>query len=289
MIPRRVAHERVIGPGVVPFGIDPEHDAQYGGRDARGGASGAVIVPARGRAFTVDGRAREKAPTTATQTPYVTGTSALGLKYDGGVLLACDTLACYGSTKRYKSVERVKRVNDKCAIAFTGELSDFAHVCDLLEELTTEDFCDDNGVTRDAEEIYQYLTRVMYNRRSKFDPLWNSFVVGGVNAKGETFLGTVGMIGTHYADDHVAAGFGNHIARPIFREFYRPDLTEEQAVEIMKSALYACVMRDKQMMNKFQIAKVTKAGVEIGEPFAVPTEWGYESFYNPTKNSQGGW
>jgi hypothetical protein len=42
------------------------------------------------------------------QYPYVTGTSVLALKYKDGVLMACDTLASYGSTKRYKSVERMK-------------------------------------------------------------------------------------------------------------------------------------------------------------------------------------
>jgi len=289
MIPRRVAHNPIIGPGVVPRGVDAEYDAQCARDASDEGPATTTHVPASGRAFTLDGKAREKAPTTRTQTPYVTGTSALGLKYGDGVLLACDTLACYGSTKRYKNVERVKKVNDRCAIAFTGELSDFTYVCNLLEELTTEDFCEDDGLTRDAEEIYQYLTRVMYNRRNKFDPLWNSLVVAGLKTNGETFLGTVGMIGTHYEDDHVCAGFGNHIARPIFREFYEADMTEERAVEVMRSALYACVMRDKQMMNKFQICKVTKDGVTIGEPFAVPTEWGYEKFYNPTKFSETGW
>jgi len=289
MIPRRVDHNPIIGPGVVPRGLDPAYDAQYDEEYRASGPATTTHVATNGRAFTLDGKAREKAPMTRTQTPYVTGTSVLGLKYDGGVLVASDTLACYGSTKRYKNVERMKRVNDKCVIGFTGELSDFSYICNLLEELTTDDFCEDNGTTKDAREIYQYLTRVMYNRRNKFDPLWNSLVVAGRTTGGETFLGTVGMIGTHYVDDHVAAGFGNHIARPIFREFYKPDLTEEQATEIMRSALYACVMRDKQMMNKFQIAKVTKEGVTIGEPFAVPTEWGYEKFYNPTLHSQGGW
>jgi 20S proteasome subunit beta 7 len=42
------------------------------------------------------------------QYPYVTGTSVLALKYKDGVLMACDTLGSYGSTKRYKSVERMK-------------------------------------------------------------------------------------------------------------------------------------------------------------------------------------
>jgi len=41
------------------------------------------------------------------------------------------------------------------------------------------------------QEIYSYLSRVMYNRRSKFDPLWNSLVVGGVNMTGESFLVSV--------------------------------------------------------------------------------------------------
>jgi hypothetical protein len=49
-------------------------------------------------------------------------------------------------------------------------------------------------------KVFSYLTRVLYNRRNKMDPLWNSVVVGGVEADGTPFLGTVGMIGTHYTD-----------------------------------------------------------------------------------------
>lgn len=33
------------------------------------------------------------------------------------------------------------------------------------------------------------------------------------------------MIGVHFEDDHVATGFGNHLARPILREEWRDDLT----------------------------------------------------------------
>lgn len=42
---------------------------------------------------------------------------------------------------------------------------------------------------------------------SRFDPLWNSIVVGGFHG-GKPFLGTVGMIGTNYTDEHVATGTG---------------------------------------------------------------------------------
>ena len=45
-----------------------------------------------------------------TKNPYVTGTSVIGIKYKDGVLIAADTLAAYGSTKRYKSFQRVVKV-----------------------------------------------------------------------------------------------------------------------------------------------------------------------------------
>jgi hypothetical protein len=77
--------------------------------------------------------------------------------------------------------------------------------------------------------VYHYLCRVLYNRRNKFDPLWNSLVVAGIeppsaaaaaadaSSSSHSFLGMVGMIGTHYSDSHVTTGFANHLARPLFR------------------------------------------------------------------------
>ena len=44
--------------------------------------------------------------------------------------------------------------------------------------------CYDDGFHLSPLAIYSWLTRVMYNRRSKFDPLWNTVVVGGLE-KGE--------------------------------------------------------------------------------------------------------
>ncbi len=37
------------------------------------------------------------------------------------------------------------------------------------------------------------------------DPLWNSIVVGGVQ-DGKPFLGTVGMLGVQFSDEHIATG-----------------------------------------------------------------------------------
>merc|ERR1712070_295135 len=97
----------------------------------------------------------------------------------------------------------------------------------------TDDYCYDDGQTLTPKEVYCYLTRVMYNRRNKFDPLWNSLVVAGFE-NGESFLGTVSMIGTAFTDSHVATGFGAHLARPIFRESQYDDMSEEEARALLE-------------------------------------------------------
>lgn len=55
----------------------------------------------------------------------MTGTSVLGIKYAGGVMLAADTLGSYGSLARFTDLRRIRRVGDYTLIAGSGEYSDF--------------------------------------------------------------------------------------------------------------------------------------------------------------------
>ncbi|OEL32613.1 Proteasome subunit beta type-4, partial [Dichanthelium oligosanthes] len=215
--------------------------------------------------------------TQRTQYPYVTGTSVIALKYKDGVIMACDTGASYGSTLRYKSVERIKAVGKHSLIGASGDLSD--HMWD-------------DGNSLGPKEIHSYLTRVMYNRRNKFDPLWNSLVLGGVKKgpKGdEKYLGMVNMIGTHFEENHIATGFGNHLAIPILRAEWHEDMTFEEAVKLVEKCLLVLLYRDRSSINKFQIAKITAEGSTIYPPYSLKTYWGFSHFENPAQGAVGSW
>ena len=58
-------------------------------------------------------------------------------------------------------------------------MSDFQYIQALLEELIIEQFTSQDGHDLGPAEIHEYLSQVMYNRRSKLNPLWNSLIVGG--------------------------------------------------------------------------------------------------------------
>jgi 20S proteasome subunit beta 7 len=248
MIPRPSNHSKALGPGVT-------------GPELAVASSAVLAVPPQptpqhplsgADTFMVDPHCINDPARQHTQYPYVTGTSVLAFKYRDGVMVACDTLGAYGSTKRYKSVERIKKVNENCIIAASGELSDFQYLLKLLDELSSDDYRAEDGITLGAHEVYSYLCRVLYNRRNKFDPLWNSLVVAGIDpahdeadssSSSSTFLGMISMIGTHYTDSTVTTGFGNHLARPLFREKQSDDMTEDAAVELMHEALRVCYYR----------------------------------------------
>jgi len=75
-------------------------------------------------------------PRSRTTQPIVTGASVLAITYKDGVMMISDTLASYGSMARYKSVQRIAKVNDGAIVGASGEFSDFQYIKDLLEDLT---------------------------------------------------------------------------------------------------------------------------------------------------------
>ena len=223
--------------------------------------------------------------------PYVTGGSVIGLKFNGGVAIASDMLGSYGATKRYKAVERIRSAGQYSAIGASGEMGDYHYISRLLTELETTDFVHEDDVSMGPHETFSFIQRVMYNRRSRLNPLWNSIVVGGIDpTTGESELGLVGMIGESYRDDHVATGFAQQLARPLLREKHSPNMAEADARALLHECLRVLFYRDKNSINKFQIATVTASrGYELSEPFALNTTWSFKRFHNPAEHLPGTW
>jgi 20S proteasome alpha/beta subunit len=118
-------------------------------------------------------------PLQHTKQPIVTGTSVLAVKYKDGVMMACDTLGSYGTLAKYKDLRRIKKANSKTLIGAGGEYSDFQYLMELLGELEQDDENVDDGFSYSPAEVFSYLRTVLYNRRSKMNPLWNNLVVAG--------------------------------------------------------------------------------------------------------------
>jgi len=192
-------------------------------------------------------------------------------------MLAADTLGSYGSLAKYKDLRRLHKIGPATLLGAGGEYSDLQYILNLLDDLMTEEYCMDDGYQLGSAEIHSYLSRVLYNRRNKFDPLWNQILVAGFNDK-KPFLGMVDLQGTSFTDKIIASGYGGYIALPLMRKAWKPDLTEEEAKKLLEDCLRVLFYRDARTINRFQIATVTERGVEISEPYSLETNWEFKSF-----------
>lgn len=218
-------------------------------------------------------------PTAHTSQPIVTGTSVLGIRYKDGVMLATDTLASYGSLARFMDITRISQFGQNTLIGASGDMSDWQYVQHTLSKLITSENVADDHHQLTPTQIYAYLAKVMYKRRSDMNPLWNSFVLGGVDPKtGTPFLGYTDLLGTTFTSSTIATGFGLHLAQPLLRKMVegREDtLTEAEAKEVLENCMKVLFYRDARSLNRFRVAKVTKEGCEISEPYSVETSWGF--------------
>lgn len=124
--------------------------------------------------------------------------------------------------------------------------------------------------TMNAKNLHTYLTKVMYKRRSDFNPLWNMMLIGGLGDDGEPYLASVDLLGTTFTSPTLATGFGAHLAQPLLRKLADDEaavqhVTKEQAVNAVQECMKVLFYRDARSMDKYSIAVITKDGVDLKE------------------------
>lgn len=135
-----------------------------------------------------------------------------------------------------------------------------------------ENYQSSDDVTQlSAKNLHTYLSKVMYKRRSDFNPLWNAILVAGLDDNKKPFLASVDLLGTTFSAPTLATGFGAHLAQPVLRRVV-PDeeaaakLTREEAVETIKECMKVLFYRDARSMDQYSIAVIDgQSGVDLKE------------------------
>jgi len=216
-------------------------------------------------------------PLQHTTSPIVTGSTVIGIKYDGGIVLAADTLASYGSQARYKDFTRMKKVGNFCLLGASGEMSDFQYLGKTIDELDEEDWLAQDGCQLGPKQYASYIGRIMYNRRSKMNPLYNQLLIAGKKGN-ESLLAFVDHQGTYFEDNYIATGFGAYFAMPLLRDEWSPNMTKEKATELAVTALKICFYRDCRAYDKYTLGYCDGNTVEISEPKKLDHYWEHEAW-----------
>jgi len=196
----------------------------------------------------------------------------VGIKYDKGVIIAGDLLVSYGNLARYHDVDRVFKINDNIIIGVSGDYADFQSMKQLIDETIYIDTSIDDKIALKPKDLYTWLTRTLYNRRSRINPLWLDLVVGGMQL-GEPFLGHINVRGRAYTNDVIATGYGTHLALPLLREYSeKGPINEATAEELIKKSMEVLYYRDCRGYPKYSQANINDQGCSVSK-HAVNENW----------------
>merc|ERR1711962_1208494 len=216
-------------------------------------------------------------PLKRTLSPATTGGSILGIKYDGGVLIAGDRLGAYGGLHRFRDIDRMVKLNPNVLLTYTGDVADFQNLREYMEDIQRDEEMYDDGPDLGPTEYFNLLERIMYNKRSKNNPFWNTLIVAGYDvAKDKAFLGQIDSKGSSFEADLIGTGFGGFLVHPLMeRELEKIDgvPTKEQAEIIMERALKVLYYRDKSTYNKWSLGTAQKDCSSIEQSRELVTDW----------------
>lgn len=173
---------------------------------------------------------------------------------------------------RFRDIERLMQVGPSTVITVGGDISDYQHLQQNLNNLLISESYHNDGHHLEAQHIASYLAYALYKKRCDFDPLWNTVVIAGPN-----HLSYADLYGTTYESDSIATGLGGYLAAPLLRKHTEDGkwrhLSKESARQIIDEVMRVLFYRDGRSLNKFSVACISSQDIEIAQYQSVETEW----------------
>ncbi|MFB5604340.1 MAG: proteasome subunit beta, partial [Candidatus Nitrosomaritimum aestuariumsis] len=105
--------------------------------------------------------------------------------------------------------------------------------------------------------VAKMMSNMMYERR--YFPLLTQVIVGGVVDK--PILYTLDPLGSVLPDEYAAVGTGAEMALGVLDPQFKPNMTEDEAVELAKKAVRSASMRDSASGDGLDVMIITADGI----------------------------
>ncbi len=192
-----------------------------------------------------------------------TGTTTIGIKCKDGVVIAADRQSTMGNLVSSKTTDKVFEITRNIGMTIAGTAGDGQALARLLRaELKLYELQEREASVRAAATLMANILRSSYKNTIRPDLV--QIVIGGWDSTGGPQLYSIDLAGAvEKADDYTFTGSGSPIALGVLEEGYRPDITTQEAVELIAKAIRAARERDVYTGGKnLAIATITEKGFE---------------------------
>ncbi|KNZ54046.1 20S proteasome subunit beta 2 [Puccinia sorghi] len=196
-----------------------------------------------------------------------TGTTIVGLVWDGGICLGADTRATEGPIVADKNCEKIHFISDNIRCCGAGTAADTEFVTAMISSniqlhalSTGRQPRVVTAMTMLKQHLYKYQGHV-----------GAALVIGGVDPTGP-HLFTVAPHGSTDKLPYVTMGSGSLAAMAVFETKWKPKMTRQEAIDLVVQAIYAGIFNDLGSGSNCDVCVIEASGTEMLRNYAMPNE-----------------
>ena len=186
---------------------------------------------------------------------YMPGATAVGLTFNGGVVMASERRIAYGNFLVSKSTKKTFLLTDYVGATCAGLVADMQIL--TLQMIALAKIRKLN-IKREIppNSLAKMMSSLMYERR--YFPLLTQVIVGGIVGKPEIY--TLDPLGSVLPDDYAAVGTGAEMALGVMDNDFKEGMEEKEAVNLALKAIRSAVMRDTASGDGVDVMVIDKKG-----------------------------
>jgi proteasome beta subunit len=179
-----------------------------------------------------------------------TGTSTIGITFDGGVVVGADHRATMGHFIANKSVQKLFRIADNMALTTAGLVGHAQSLSrTLAAELRLYELKQGNLMT--VKGAATLTANILVGR-----PHYVQLLIVGVDESGPSVF-SIDSAGGSIPDAYCATGSGSPYMYGVLEDQYRDGMDEKSALQVAAKSLLASAQRDAASGNGMDLAVIT--------------------------------
>ena len=186
----------------------------------------------------------------ATSGAIKTGTSTVGITFDGGVVVGADHRATMGHFIANKSVQKLFRISDNIALTTAGLVGHAQSLSRVLAaELKLFELKRDMPMT--VKGAATFTANILSGR-----PHYVQLLIVGVDPSGPSVY-SIDSAGGSIPDTYCATGSGSPYMYGVLEDQFKTGMSKDQALSLAAKALLASAQRDAASGNGMDLAFIT--------------------------------
>ncbi len=189
-----------------------------------------------------------------------TGTTTVAAMYKNGVVIGTESQATAGYMVATKQAKKLFKINNFTCATISGGVADCQYVVDQITALSRLREVK-NGKIPEPKYMANITRNILFSGRSYF---LSMIIVGGYSekeAKGKLY--GIDLLGTLFEEEKfISFGSGSPFSLGVLEADWKPNMSKEAAVNLIKTAISSSRERDAASGFKLQICVIDKDGFQ---------------------------